>query len=248
MRSQRIRDLHGGGRTETIGPGGLFLVLPDTVHAYRADPADPWHYSWFGFAGTMAPRLVGQAGFAAPLPVRLPDPALPVEPLFRSVMSMRDQPAKELQLTGLLYRIFGMLAEPDEGPPLSADAGHHVRKAISFMNARYADRLELEDMAEHVGLDAKYLCRLFRQRLSLSPYRYLTDLRMAKACRLLRRQLLCIAEISRSVGYQDPLHFSRMFKRTIGLSPTAYREKARRESIHDQEDGRQEQPADSSLQ
>jgi len=98
------------------------------------------------------------------------------------------------------------------------------------MNARYADRIGLDDIAEYVGLDAKYVCRLFRQRLSMSPYRYLTDVRMRKACRLLRSQLHGIAEVARSVGYQDPLLFSRMFKRTIGLSPTAYREKARSES------------------
>lgn len=219
-----------GGRTETIGPGCLFLVVPDTVHSYWADPDEPWHYSWFGFVGTMAARLVELAGFTAPSPVRTADPSLSVETLFANLMSLREEPAKELLLTALLYRVFGTLAIPDDAPPLRADVGQHVRNAVSFINARYADRIGLNEIAEYVGLNTKYLCRLFQQHLSMSPYRYLTDVRMRKACRLLRSQLLGIAEIARSVGYQDSLLFSRMFKRTIGLSPTAYRERAKLES------------------
>lgn len=219
-----------GGRTEQIGPGELFLVMPDNVHSYSADPYEPWRYSWFGFVGTLATRLVELAGFTALTPVRTADSSLSVESLFDNLMSLRKEPAKELLLTALLYQIFGTLAIPDDAPPLRADVGHHVRNAVSFMNAHYADRISLHEISEHVGLDTKYLCRLFQQRLSMSPYRYLTDVRMRKACRLLRRQLLGIAEIALSVGYQDPLMFSRMFKRTIGLSPTAYREKAKMES------------------
>lgn len=217
------------GQVEHVGPGMLFLVVPDTVHSYWPDPDEPWRYSWFGFTGQTAGRLAKQAGFTGAAPVRRPDPEIRLEPLFRDLPAYRDEPAKELLLTGLLYRIFGMLAVPDDAPVLQPDIGLHVRRAVSFINARYADPIKLADIAAHVGLDAKYVCRLFRQHLSMSPYRYLTDVRMRKACRLLRSHLLGIAEIARSVGYSDPLLFSRMFKRTIGLSPSAYREKARQE-------------------
>ncbi|MGG1556043.1 AraC family transcriptional regulator [Paenibacillus ferrarius] len=219
-----------GGHTEQIGPGGLFLVVPDTVHTYEADADEPWRYSWFGFVGTMAPRLALLAGFTSPTPVREAPHSEAAAALFADLMSLRDESAKELLLVGQLYRILGMLAVPDDTPALQADVGQHVRKAVSYMNARYAERIGLDDIAAYVGLDTKYLCRLFQQRLSMSPYRYLTDIRMRKACRLLRRQMLSIAEVARAVGYPDPLLFSRMFKRTIGVSPTAYREKAKLES------------------
>ncbi|WP_158606825.1 AraC family transcriptional regulator [Paenibacillus ginsengarvi] len=215
-----------GDSRERIGPGGLFLVIPDTVHAYWPDPDEPWHYSWFGFTGTMAARLCKQAGLAGNTPVRLPDRSHSVAPLFHDLLALREEPAKELLFTGLLYRIFGTLAVADEEPALRPDVGQHVRKAVAFINARYADAIGLVDISGHIGLDAKYVCRLFRQRLSMSPYRYLTDVRMRKACRLLRGGQLGIAEVARSVGYQDQLLFSRMFKRMIGLSPSAYRDRA----------------------
>ncbi|GAA3401905.1 AraC family transcriptional regulator [Paenibacillus hodogayensis] len=220
-----------GGRAFRVGPGELFLIVPDAVHAYRPDAAMPWSYSWIGFNGSFAARFIEQAGFTEMLPVKQADPDRPVEPLFRDMMGCRDLPAKELLLTGLLYRLLGMLAVPDETVPLRANVGVHVRQAVAFMNARYMERIGLADIASHVGLDEKYVCRLFQQSLSMSPYRYLTEIRMRKACRLLRRQLPGIAEIARSVGYQDPLLFSRMFKKTLGLSPSAYREQSRRQSV-----------------
>ncbi|TLS51140.1 AraC family transcriptional regulator [Paenibacillus antri] len=219
-----------GGIVRRVGPGELFLVAKDTVNTFWADPAMPWHYSWFGFGGALAARLCEQAGLSERSPVKRFDPERPVDALFRDLTKLRDEPAKELLLTGLLFRVFGHLAEPDDAAAMKDDVGFHVRKAVAYMNARYAERIRLQDIAAHVGLDEKYLCRLFQAKLRMSPYRFLTDVRMRKACRLLRRHMLGVAEVARSVGYQDPLLFSRMFKRTVGLSPTQYREKAKSES------------------
>lgn len=219
-----------GGVVRKVGPGDLFLVAKDAVNTFWADPQRPWHYSWFGFRGKLAARLCEQAGLSVRSPVKSAAPERSVDALFRGLTKLRDEPAKELLLTGQLFRVFGRLAEPDEDNAMKDDVGLHVRSAVAFMNARYAERIRLPHIAAHVGLDEKYLCRLFQEKLRMSPYRYLTDLRMRKACRLLRMQMLSVAEVSRSVGYQDPLLFSRMFKRTVGLSPTSYREKAKREA------------------
>jgi AraC-like DNA-binding protein len=221
--------IESGGGVRSVEAGDLFLIEKDTVNTFWANPAEPWHYSWFGFGGALASRLCEQAGLSSKTPVKRVDPVRPVDELFRDLTKLRDEPAKELLLTGQLYRVFGRLAEPEDASAPKDDVGVHVRRAVAFLNARHAERIRLEDVAAHVGLDAKYLCRLFQQRLNMSPYRFLTDVRMRKACRLLRKQPLGIAEVARSVGYQDPLLFSRMFKKTVGLSPSEYKEKAKAE-------------------
>ena len=79
-------------------------------------------------------------------------------------------------------------------------------------------------MADELGLDRSYLHRIFKAATGASPQEYLLDLRIRKACDLLQRTDLSVSIISRSVGYEDTLYFSRLFKKKKGVSPTGYRE------------------------
>ena len=65
---------------------------------------------------------------------------------------------------------------------------------------------------------------LFHQRTGFSPLEYLTRLRLNHASQLMAETALSIAEIARAVGYEDPLYFSRLFRRKMGVSPTEFRQ------------------------
>lgn len=78
-------------------------------------------------------------------------------------------------------------------------------------------------MSASLKLDRKYLSALFKRTVGLPPQQYLLNFRIAKACELLAESSCTVGEIARSVGYQDPLLFSRMFKRVKGCSPKDYR-------------------------
>ncbi|MBW7457649.1 helix-turn-helix domain-containing protein, partial [Paenibacillus sepulcri] len=69
----------------------------------------------------------------------------------------------------------------------------------------------------------------FKQHTGMTPVTFLLKLRLDKARQLLReRQELTTQQIAASVGLQDPLYFSKQFRRFYGLSPSAYREEMRR--------------------
>ena len=72
---------------------------------------------------------------------------------------------------------------------------------------------------------ADTLSKLFHDRAGTSPSRYLTDLRMQKAKKLLLDSQLSIREIAERVGYPDPFHFSKSFKNAVGMSPAQFRER-----------------------
>ena len=63
---------------------------------------------------------------------------------------------------------------------------------------------------------------MFIKHLGLSPNDYLTQYRINRACSLLRNSKLTISNIANSVGYDDPLYFSRVFKKVKGVSPSIY--------------------------
>ena len=79
---------------------------------------------------------------------------------------------------------------------------------------------------EGIHLSADYLNKLFKREVGHSPHEYLVGIRMRKACSLLSSQTLGrlnIKEISDQCGFTDPLYFSRMFRKRLGLSPSRYR-------------------------
>jgi AraC-like DNA-binding protein len=73
-------------------------------------------------------------------------------------------------------------------------------------------------------LSESHFGRLFRDETGVAPMKFLRDLRIARACELLRRTHLHVAEIAYDVGYSDPAYFSRLFHRQTGTSPRAYRQ------------------------
>jgi len=98
-----------------------------------------------------------------------------------------------------------------------------VKLAINYIQKNYHRKLSLNAVAEYVGLSAGYLCRIFKEETGISINAHINDLRMAKAGELLKEGNGYIKEVALSVGFEDQLYFSRMFKRYYGVTPSEYR-------------------------
>lgn len=81
---------------------------------------------------------------------------------------------------------------------------------------------ELDELLRSAPYCYDYLCRIFRQELHTTPHKYLANLRLQSAADALRAGSSSITEIARMCGYNDPLYFSRMFKKRFGVSPREY--------------------------
>ncbi|MHB9025778.1 MAG: helix-turn-helix domain-containing protein [Armatimonadota bacterium] len=99
-----------------------------------------------------------------------------------------------------------------------------VDVAIQFMHTHYTEPLTLDALAGVALLSASRFAHLFRARIGVSPMRYLQQVRIEEARRLLATTMNPINDIARRVGFSDPLHFSRVYKTVTAHSPTAYRQ------------------------
>jgi len=95
-------------------------------------------------------------------------------------------------------------------------------RCVSVINRRYRELRGLEDMADACGIDQSYLCRLFRKYGHRSPYQYHLRLVMNHAADLLTKGGLRVSDTAEAVGYPDPMHFSRTFKKVMGISPSRF--------------------------
>ena len=81
----------------------------------------------------------------------------------------------------------------------------------------------MQEIAHTLHVDSAYLTRNFTQKYGITPKEYLIDKRIEYAKQLLRETDACIKEIAISIGYDDQLYFSRIFKKKEGLPPLEYR-------------------------
>ena len=99
----------------------------------------------------------------------------------------------------------------------------HLLKAKDLADARYWEKVGVDEMAEAAGLSRAHFSREFRAAFGESPHSYLLTRRMERAAALLRNTDRSVADVCFSVGLQSVGSFTTSFKRTYGVTPTAYR-------------------------
>lgn len=117
--------------------------------------------------------------------------------------------------------------------PLAVSAVGHgtdrrILRVIAYMHDNLAQPLSLADLAEVAQLSPFHFLRLFRAAVGEAPHRHLTRLRIAAARRRLERSTAPISDIAYVCGFSSPAHLAAVFRRWVGTTPTAYRQRSRR--------------------
>lgn len=219
-----------GGVRHHLSKGQGFLICPHIVTYYQADEVNPWSYGWVGFNGTLAEPLLMQAGLTPSTPILHYDRDDMIHQYLQLMaQSRQSHKARETRLTGLLYLMLSLLVESGPETPTvqrESRAEVYVEQVIDFIEMNFSQKITIEDIAHLIGLNRSYLCSLFKQQMNISIQDYLIRYRMDIATKMLGNTDLSIGDIARSVGYADPLLFSKMFKKVKGASPKHYRSEA----------------------
>ena len=99
----------------------------------------------------------------------------------------------------------------------------HLQRAKDLADARYAEALDVDDLAHAAGLSRAHFSRAFRDAFGESPHAYLLTRRLERAAALLRTTDRSVADVCLSVGLRSVGSFTSSFTRTFGVPPTAYR-------------------------
>ena len=126
----------------------------------------------------------------------------------------------EKNLTNALTALFA----PEPGVKHSSENySPEVTQALAYIKNNYQHKISLASVSEHIGLSSGYLCRIFKEETGGSINACINNLRMTKAGKLLKDSNSYIKEVAISVGFEDQLYFSRLFKRYYGMTPSEYR-------------------------
>ncbi|MBE6688569.1 MAG: AraC family transcriptional regulator [Ruminococcaceae bacterium] len=210
----------------SLGAGDMFFIFPNTIVKYQADKEDPWHYAWINFSGDDSQEILSHIGVSVRNPVLKFGEGSSLLPIMRAMPRDRsDNRAENLHFASLLYEFMSLILKNRTESEESETTYFSI--ATHFIKNHFSDAITVSDIAAHVRINRKYLHCVFKKSCGKSPKEYIIEYRMKKACEFLHEPELSISNIAYSVGYSDPLMFSKMFKRKTGKSPTEYRKAIR---------------------
>jgi AraC family transcriptional regulator len=139
--------------------------------------------------------------------------------LYREFLQMDG--ASPLAIEGLALEMLAEISRrqvnfPDRAPP------RWLARALELLHERFADHVTITEVASAVGVHPVHLAREFRRFQHCTIGEYIRQLRVDRACRQLKTKAP-LAAIAADAGFSDQSHFSRTFKRLIGMTPAEYR-------------------------
>ena len=102
-----------------------------------------------------------------------------------------------------------------------------VEQIVNYFEDHYCEKISLDQIAENMYLSPFYISKIFKSETGDTPIRHLINIRLEKAKELLEGEYQgSIQEVAARVGYDDAYHFSKLFKKRFGISPSQVRKKA----------------------
>jgi AraC-like DNA-binding protein/ligand-binding sensor protein len=178
--------------------------------------------------GQVALEVPSAAGFEA-IARQLTDWGAPVDlknledAYYRSRVLSQDQYAGFIRLLEIFARQLWIMAnrimvqDAETEPPM-------IRRARAYIAGHYGDPVDLDEIARVMHVSTFYFCKMFRKTTGLTFTDYLGRVRVEKAKNLLLNPHLRVSEIAYAVGFQSLTHFNRIFRKTTGEAPTAFRD------------------------
>jgi AraC family transcriptional regulator len=102
-------------------------------------------------------------------------------------------------------------------------AGHQLRRIKEFLDVHISKEIGISELASLVGLSHFHFIRAFKCSVGRSPYQYVLSERISAAKEMLSKSDLSIADVALAVGFSDASQLNRVFRRLIGVTPTAFR-------------------------
>lgn len=216
---------------QKVNANHVFVLPKAKAHSYGSNSTNPWTIYWIHFDGKKA--VFFSEGLEHPLLVspekdsRLEDRFRLFEEIYSTLKNGYSKNNLEFSITTLFY-FFGSLkylSAYRASNVISLQKRDVAEEAIHFMRENVRKRLTLKEIADYVEFSSSHFSTLFQNKTGYSPLNYFIHLKIQEACHYLDFTDIKINQVSLLVGFDDPFYFSRLFAKTMGISPSEYREK-----------------------
>ena len=216
-------------RRQHVAPAGsIVFINPGEMHTGSSAAEHGWTYRTLyppvELLQRAASDLTGRPHdipfFAEPV-IRDPEMMTEIAITHRALEEQASALERESRLLWTLSRLILRYADDHPRPRPFTKEHMGIQRVRSYIDENYAENISLEQLAAIAHLSPFHLLRSFRDQMGLPPHSYQIQIRIMQAKQLLRMGLLCI-DAAMAVGFADQSHFTKHFKRIVGVPPGLY--------------------------
>ena len=216
-------------RSQHVAPvGSIVCINPGEMHTGSSAAEHGWTYRTLYPSIELLQRAVSDLTgrqrdipfFAEPV-VHDPEMMMEISLTHRVLEEQASVLERESRLLWTLARFIVRYADDHPRPRPFAKEQMGIQRACSYLEENYAENVSLEQLAAIAHLSPFHLLRSFRDQVGLPPHAYQIQLRIMHAKHMLRRGVPCV-ETAVAVGFADQSHFTKHFKRNVGVPPGLY--------------------------
>lgn len=213
------------GHTLNVNQGNVMILPRGLDHEYYPAKGEIWTFLWINVYGGLIDVLLKDYG----LDNRYRFDGGNTEHLFRRALQVADASrgsSQDLQRQ-LILTVMEIILEIQAHDQLQEHAvSIEVSKVKRYLDESIEKKISLSKLGELANMTARQLFRKFKKELGTTPYEYYMQRKIEIAKNLLDHSQFSVKEIALRLGFNDAYHFSGMFKKKTGTSPTAYKQKS----------------------
>lgn len=216
-------------KEDVLGEGNIVVYYPNERQRYAFYHAENAEFYWIHFSGTKVWDLLKDCEFDSKAYVGMATQiARGFEDVIRELMIKRKKYIEIANLKG--EELIFLFNREKYEQQHNEDKAHRaeLEKIIEEINLHYADSMLVEELAKKYGASVEWFIKTFSDYTGFTPKQYISEIRLNHAKELLEFADYNISEIAQACGFENPLYFSRYFKKKYHISPSEYRaEKSR---------------------
>ena len=228
-----------GDEERIVNAEQMVLFQPRQPQHYEYFAKDKPEVYWVHFTGSDVKNILRHYGIPMDEPVFYSGNSSSYAYLFKEMIHefqtcrVGYQELLEMYLRQILLLI--ARSREERKPAVSSFIQDEMEIARRYFTEHYNEEINIEEYAKSRGMSISWFLRNFKQLTAKSPMQYVLSIRINNAVSLLEGTNYNINEISSIVGYDNPLYFSRIFKKQKGVSPSDYRKNLRPHQDSDDE-------------
>lgn len=211
----------------SLPAGNIVLYRPKELQKYEYYGKDKTEVYWIHFTGNNVKNILRQYGFPDKERVFQVGTSMEYEQIFKRIIIelQRCQDNYEEMLVLLLRHLLIIFHRELTREHISKNEylDHEMDNAVTFFSENYNQNISIDDYAASRGMSVSWFIRNFKKYTGSTPMQFIVGIRINNAQMLLETTTYSINEISKIVGYDNQLYFSRLFHKLKGYSPREYR-------------------------